>query len=167
MEVKPVILGSPGEHHKILEFLHNNGDKKSYVHVDNHPDNTRPMGGFCIVKPCSVFMNDVLRNDCFEKVYWLQKNYNPENPYKIEDYNGGVWNFKDLEDAEEFLHNNTLNNIVLDINPDVLHDYPTTYSKGSMDRSELKNLIEYFKNNKCVELFSFAGTEEFLEELLN
>jgi len=102
MEVKPVILGSPGEHHKILEFLHNNGDKKSYVHVDNHPDNTRPMGGFCIVKPCSVFMNDVLRNDCFEKVYWLQKNYNPENPYKIEDYNGGVWNFKDLEDAIQY-----------------------------------------------------------------
>jgi hypothetical protein len=162
-----VFANSPKNHHYILDFL-KPMPQTSLIRVDNHEDLIR--SGFGYSLPCARYMNAVFNNEYFENVFWIRKNL----MYSLRAYNKneqGMYFFKDysldnLQGILDIVKDNSFEKIVLDIDPDILCDYETGFSKGSMQKYELKNLINYFKKNKKVELFFLAESEKFLTELL-
>jgi hypothetical protein len=160
-----VFADSPHNHHFILDYL-KPMPGTSLIRVDNHEDLVRCSFGYSL--PCARYMNAVFLNKYFENVFWIKKSknckisvYEQKNEYSKEDYD-----FDTLKDALAFAGKNSFKKIVLDIDPDILHDYPTGFTKGSMERFELKGLVEYFENNKEIELFFLAESESFLDNLL-
>jgi hypothetical protein len=155
---------SPKNHHQILEFL-KPMPETSLIRVDNHEDFIRSSFGYSL--PCARYMNVVFQKQYFDNVFWISKN----SDYKIRSYEKrgsflGDYHLNELDKALNFLSNASFEKIVLDIDPDILADYDTGFSKGSMQKNELKHLIKYFQKNKKIELFFLAESEEFLKELL-
>lgn len=155
--------GSPSNHHLILDYLKKMPDV-SLIRVDNHEDLVRSGFGYCL--PCADYMRKVFREEYFRNVLWIRANEyycirSYESCYKFKDYS-----FDSLERALDFSSHISQKKIVLDIDPDILADYDTGFSKGSMKRLELAELIDYFFNNKKVELFFLAESRDFLENLL-
>lgn len=155
--------GSPNNHHLILDYLKKMPDV-SLIRVDNHEDFVRSGFGYCL--PCADYMRKVFREDYFSNVLWIHSNSHHcvrsyESWHKFMDYS-----FDSLGCALDFSSYKSQKKIVLDIDPDILSDYDTGFSKGSMKRCELAQLIDYFFNNKKVEIFFLAESEDFLKHLL-
>jgi len=162
-----VFAGSPRNHHQILEVL-KPMPQTSLIRVDNHEDFIRCMSGYSL--PCARYMNTVMQNNYFENIFWISKNL----MYSLRAYSKndkGFYEFKDysLDNLQEILNmagKNSFKRIVLDVDPDILGDYETGFSRGSMKKPELRQLINYFYKNKKVELFFLAESKEFLNDLL-
>jgi len=158
-----VFADSPKNHHYILEFL-KKMPETSLIRLDNHEDLIR--SGFGYSLPCANYMNKVFMNDYFESVLWVRKN----SDYAIRKYKGKN-DFLDCHVSSaqkmlEFCLGNSCEKIVLDIDPDILWDYETGFSKGSMEKSDLKKTVEFFLKNRKVELLFLAESKEFLDDLL-
>jgi hypothetical protein len=159
-----VFGNSPKNHHQILEFL-KPMPETSLIRVDNHEDLIKSSFGYSL--PCARYMNVVFQKQYFDNVFWISKNFD----YKVRSYenNGsflGDYHFNELDKALNFLSNASFEKIVLDIDPDILADYDTGFSKGSMKNAELTELIKHFDCKKNIQLFFLAGPKEFLGELL-
>ncbi|VVB74493.1 Uncharacterised protein [Candidatus Tiddalikarchaeum anstoanum] len=151
---------SPKNHHLILDYLPR-GEGLSIIRLDNHSDDSKPCGMSCFAFPCSMYMNDVFSKYAYSNVYWISKN----TEFVLSDYKKKT-SFKTLNDILSETMNATEERVVLDVDPDIVFDYPTTFSKGSMTNEELKYTVNYILKNKDVQLIFFAAPKEFAQKML-
>ncbi|MDD2679056.1 MAG: hypothetical protein PHS81_04195 [Candidatus Nanoarchaeia archaeon] len=166
MDVPCVFGGSPKNHHLVLEHLAN-FKNCSLIRIDNHEDFIRVMRGYSL--PCARYMNEVFLKKYFESVFWINKKKDFElvSYEKTNGYSPLKSVYSSFSGISTFVDENSCDEIVLDVDPDTLRDYDTGFSKGLMEKGELKNFINFFIEKKQVKLFFLAESEEFLEELLH